>query len=188
MPIARQTLVDAKTIASDPIFAAEQTRQARDALMALSALYPGFSDWWSNKVEPGLQDGTRALLLEWRDDRVAGAAIVKDDGVEKKLCCLRVSPGFENGAGLGVRLFERAFEVLETTRPGLSVSEENRPAFERLFRHFGFEWESDHNGIYRPLKQESAFNGLALPEPVSPGESTPGIWTAPTHRAPRATR
>jgi hypothetical protein len=164
MSSLRQSIVDARAFASDPLLAREQTRAARESLVALSGLYPGFAAWWDRKVEPGLADGSRALLLEWRDGRLAGAAIVKDDGAEKKLCCLRVSPGFENAGGLGVRLFERAFEALGTDRPGLSVSEETRPAFERIFRHFGFEWHADRDGLYRPRRMESAFNGLELPD------------------------
>lgn len=139
-----------------------------DVLAHLSDLrdcYPSFDSWLREKVLPGLLLGERSILVEYRDDRLAGFAIVKDDGLEKKLCCLRVLDGFKKTHGMGVRLFERAFEELSTEKPLLSVAEERFPEFSRLFDHFGFEMTKAYDGHYRLGKVEYAFNGL-LESPV----------------------
>lgn len=122
--------------------------------------YPNFDDWMKEKVMPGLLLGERSILVEYRNDQLAGFAIVKDDGFEKKLCCLRVLDEFQNSRGMGVRLFERAFDELGTDKPLLSVSEERFADFARLFKHFGFQMAKAYEGIYRPGKIEYAFNGL----------------------------
>lgn len=134
-----------------------------DVLSNLSSLrdyYPEFDRWVETKVVPGLSAGERSLLLEYRQGEVAGFAILKNDGVEKKLCCLRVMEGFQNSAGLGIRLFERAFEELNTERPLLSVAEERLPVFQRIFNHFGFELSQEYRSKYRIGKVEYAFNGF----------------------------
>jgi len=134
-----------------------------DVLMHASSLrgcYPSFDHWIQNKVIPGLDQGERAILTEYRDGHLAGFAIVKDDGVEKKLCCLRVIDEFQKVRGLGVRLFERAFEELVSEKPLLSVAEEHLPAFARIFSYYGFQQSAEYTGRYRPEKTEYAFNGL----------------------------
>jgi hypothetical protein len=135
-------------------------------LSSLRDCYPEFDMWYSDKVVPGISSGHRSILLEYRRDQLAGFAILKDDGAEKKLCCLRVTENFQRSIGLGIRMFERAFEELGTEKPLLSVSEERLPAFQRIFDHFGFELSAVYDGRYRWGKVEFAFNGL-LDVPIS---------------------
>ncbi len=73
----------------------------------------------------------RTAILEMREGVVVGLLIVKHSEAEKKLCTLRVRPQCES-VGLDVRLFEAAFELLDTRRPLLSISEKARPKFARL--------------------------------------------------------
>jgi len=118
--------------------------------------YPNFEGWFFNQVVPEIKTGNRQLLIESRNDQVAGIAIV-NTGYEKKLCTLRVAEQFQN-RGLGIRLFERCFEVLETNKPFLTVSEEKLPEFQRVFDYYGFEMTSVKNDIYRKGKKEFYFN------------------------------
>jgi hypothetical protein len=113
----------------------------------------------SEKVLPGIAEGERSVLTEYRDGHLAALAIVKDDGLEKKLCCLRVLPGYQNLSGIGVRLFDRCFDVLGTDKPLLSVAEEQLPKFERLFKHYGFHEVQAYADYYRHGATEFAFNG-----------------------------
>jgi hypothetical protein len=126
----------------------------------LSGGYPDFNAWISGKVIPGLRVGDRTIITEYRDGELAGFAILKDDGWEKKLCCLRIQPEFQNGLGLGVRLFQRAFQELDTDKPLLSVAGERLPEFHRIFKYFGFELSQEYLGRYRKNSVEYAFNGL----------------------------
>lgn len=129
-----------------------------DALF-LRGSYPCFDSWLLRKVIPGIMQGERSLIIELRADRIAGFMILKHSKNERKLCTLRVRPDFES-RGIGVRLFNEAFEALQTTRPLLTVSETNAPKFEMLFRYFGFSKEATYENLYVPRVRELAFNGL----------------------------
>ncbi|MFV8671605.1 GNAT family N-acetyltransferase [Ralstonia pseudosolanacearum] len=157
-------IIDSVSLVRDP----EQTFGMLSEVLAhvqdLKDFYPSFDVWFSERVLPGLSTGDRSILVEYRQGGLAGLAILKDDGMEKKLCCLRVLPGFQNVHGLGVRMFQRAFESLETERPLLSVAEERRPTFQRLFDYFDFELAEEYPSAYRIGRSEFAFNGcLYLP-------------------------
>lgn len=108
---------------------------------------------------PGLASGERTIVVEERLGRAAGLVVLKHTHAERKLCTLRVRPEFEF-RGLGVRLFDTAFEVLETRHPLLSVSEVALPKFSKLFQHFGFACEAAYRGLYVPRVHELAYNGL----------------------------
>ena len=125
----------------------------------LKATYPFFNDWLTKKVVPGLCSGERTALIEYRESTPVGLLIVKHTVDEKKLCTLRVRPHFEC-KGLGVRLFETAFELLETDRPLLSVSENALSKFSKIFEHFGFSHDASYEGVYLPKVVEFSFNGV----------------------------
>lgn len=154
-------MIDAASLARDP----EQTSVVLSEVLThvhdLRDFYPNFDAWLTDHVLPGLSGGDRAILVEHRNGVLAGLAILKDDELEKKLCCLRVLPGFQD-TGLGYRMFEKAFDQLETRSPLLSVAEERLPAFRRLFDHFGFELAETHQGLYREGRMEFAFNGVLM--------------------------
>jgi hypothetical protein len=86
-----------------------------------------------------------------------------------------VRPDFES-KGIGVRLFEAAFDILGTERPLLSVSESSQPKFSRLFAHFGFAQEAVYEGRYLPSVQEIAYNGLLDFHPEQ-GDASVHIWS-----------
>lgn len=125
----------------------------------LRSRYPLFDEWFVTKVLPGIFTGERTLLIEKRGSLAVAFLILKHTDTEKKLCTLRVRPNFEN-KGLGIRLFETAFQLLGTEHPLLSVSEPIAPKFERIFKHFGFVQEAVYQGKYIPMVDEFAYNGL----------------------------
>lgn len=126
--------------------------------------YPLFDQWFSTKVQPGIYKGERTLLIERRGSMAVAFLILKHTDTEKKLCTLRVRPNFES-KGLGVRLFQTAFQLLGTDRPLLSVSEPVAPKFERIFKYFGFTQEAVYKGKYIPKVDELAYNGLLYQAP-----------------------
>lgn len=131
----------------------------KSSLFGLSDFYPQFDQWLKKKVLPGLIAGERSILLQYTCGRFSGLAIVKDDGLEKKLCCLRVLPEFQ-GSGAGLQLFERTFETLNNDMPLLSIAEEQKENFKRIFSYYGFELAKQYKNFYRPSKDELSFNGL----------------------------
>lgn len=152
-------VIDAVSLARDPETTSGVLAEVFAHVRDLKDVYPHFDAWLTDRVLPGLWSGDRSILVEHRDGMLAGLAILKDDGLEKKLCCLRVLRGFQDSRGLGVRLFDKALDILETQKPLLSVSEERLSAFERIFAHFGFEQVKRYEGLYRAGHSEISFNG-----------------------------
>lgn len=124
----------------------------------LNYFYPSFSSWFNTKVLPNIATGERTILTEYRNGELAGLAILKDSETEKKLCCLRVFERYQSSI-MGIRLFEKSFEILNTSLPLLSVSEEQLSSFQRVFNYFGFSLEATLEGYYRPNKREFVYNG-----------------------------
>jgi ribosomal protein S18 acetylase RimI-like enzyme len=157
----RAVLIDAASIATTPQLVPWCRQLIRADLNFFAGLYPGFANWFDRQVVPGLTNGERTILIEQRYGETAGLLILKNSVHERKICTLRVRDHFQN-RGLGVRLFEKAFAILGTTAPLLSASQENLQAFDRLFRYFGFRFEREYEGLYRPYRSEFSFNGLLV--------------------------
>lgn len=157
-----KVFISHSTIASDPERMMQFVRAISDDMIFLRESYPSFDDWLLGKVIPGIYAGERTAVVELRDSAMAGLLIVKHSNTEKKLCTLRVRPDFES-SGIGVRLFETAFDLLQTDRPLLSVSEPSMPKFSRLFTHFGFSKEAIYGGRYLPHVDEFSYNGHLEP-------------------------
>ncbi len=155
-------LLTKTSLAASPMLLDEALKIISDDAVFLRASYPRFDEWFASKVIPGIYAGERTLLVEVRDSAAVGLLILKHTDDEKKLCTLRIRPHYES-KGLGVRMFQTAFELLETERPLLSISKPSISKFERLFNYFGFEQEAMYQGRYMPNVYELAYNGLLEP-------------------------
>ena len=120
--------------------------------------YPSFDMWYFQKVIPEIRSGKREILSEVRDGKIVAIAILKNTSQEKKICTVRVSEEFKN-KGLGIRLFQKAFKILQTDKPFLTVSEEKLPDFQKIFDYFKFEQTAVLENYYREGKKEYIFNG-----------------------------
>lgn len=168
------TQIDNKSILGQP----ELLSKFMDAISSdaefLRGSYPNFDRWIVQKVIPGIFDGNRTVMLEERSGAIVGLLILKHTSDERKICTLRVKPEYEN-RGLGVKLFEKSFEILEVETPLLSVSEVSLPKFERIFKHFGFIFERSYLGMYLPKVHEFAFNGILVTGEVEEVKSKSGL-------------
>lgn len=126
-------------------------------LLPLSADYPEIRHWYLSKVVPDLRVGQRILLPVRRSGVLVGLGIAKNDGVERKICTVRVLPTYEN-KGIGVRIFDKLLHWVGTDRPNLTVSQGNLPKFRRLFDYYGFSETSAIEGLYQPKSWEFGFN------------------------------
>lgn len=133
----------------------------QDDLLFFQSIYPEFFVWFEGKVLPGLFNAERSILIEERNNEIAGFAILKHTYSESKICTLRVRDTYEN-SGIGIKLFEQSFDLLETSSPLLSVSDEMYPKFNKIFKYFGFSHEETYPEIYRPNVAELSFNGALL--------------------------
>lgn len=125
----------------------------------LKLSYPTFNHWYATRVVPGILNGSRSFVIEIRDGKFAGVAILKDTSIEKKICTISVSEEYK-AKGLGFRLFEKSMRRLDTDRPLATVSEDRMPEFEKIFRHLNYECSAEYQGLYLPQKSEFSFNGI----------------------------
>lgn len=130
--------------------------EAYAALAHLSGFYPGFKDWYWNKVVPGLGE-TRNLDIARRDGRIVAVCISKKTELERKVCTLWVSPS-HRGTGLGVRMLMDAMAWLGTTKPALTVCEERYLSFASILKGLGFPPPRAVVDLYRPGKIEYLYN------------------------------
>lgn len=121
-----------------------------------SVYYPQFDTWYFQKVIPDLVLGRRKIITETREGNIVGTAIVKLSE-ELKLSTLKVNDHYEN-RGIGLKLFEKSFELLDTNKPFLTVSEERLPLFQKIFKYYDFELTSVCKDVYRAGKREFFFN------------------------------
>ena len=152
-------LVNKDSVSRDQHLIAQSLRLISADADFLRCSYPHFDNWLTSKVLPGIHTGERTLLLELRESSVVGLLILKHTSTEKKLCTLRVRPHYES-KGLGVRLFQSAFTILNTERPLLSVAQPAETKFHRLFAYFGFTKQAVYEGRYTPNVNELAYNGF----------------------------
>lgn len=125
-------------------------------LQSAETYYPGFTEWYYQKVLPDVICGEREIITEIRDSQIVGISIIKNN-YEKKLSTLKVMDSYQN-KGLGLKLFEKSFEKLETEKPFLTVSEEKLHEFKKVFNYYGFKLTSIHDDLYRKSKKEYFFN------------------------------
>lgn len=126
-------------------------------LKSAELYYPNFKDWYYSKVVPDILLNNRSLLIEQRQKDIAGIAIIKNTIQEKKLCTLKIIDHYQN-RGIGLKLFEKTFEALETTKPLLTVSEEKMVEFQKIFKYYDFKLTSIKKDLYRTGKVEFIFN------------------------------
>ncbi|RDU74583.1 GNAT family N-acetyltransferase [Helicobacter anseris] len=119
--------------------------------------YPNFDLWYFTNVLPSLLRKEKQILTIKDEKNLKGVAIVKNTPEEKKICTLRVIEKYQN-RGIGIKLFEKSFEALQTRTPLLSVSEEKYPDFKKIFDYYGFKLTSIKKDYYRIGIQEYFFN------------------------------
>ena len=67
-------------------------------------------------------------------------------------------PEFQN-KGIGIKLFQKSFDALETEKPLLSVSERKLSEFEKIFNYFGFVQTEKYSDLYKKNMIEISYNG-----------------------------
>ena len=138
--------------------------------------YDGHWDWLQYKFFPGLKEGKRgySFAVDYDSTQVittkkdiipahtlAGCALLKDEPEEKKLCCLFVDPNYR-GQKIASKLIENSFELLNTTKPLMTVSQQNLGMLQKLIDRYGFELTSVKESVYKPGIKEYYYNeGLA---------------------------
>lgn len=126
-------------------------------LQLMSADYPDITNWYLNKVMPGLCSGTRKIVQVRQNDELVAIGIGKKISSEAKICTVRVSPEYV-GRGFGRKIFDNLIEWLGVAHPFITVGESKLPCFEKIFTNYGFKLTSARNGLYVPNRVELFFN------------------------------
>ena len=112
------------------------------------------------------ESSERSTVLTRREDEVEerypllnelGSSIAN----ERKICCLRVLPEYQN-LGIGVKLFIRSMERLETDKPLLSISSNNLNRFKNIMDYFNFKQYQHYPDLYRKNSEEISYNGYLV--------------------------
>lgn len=137
--------------------------QIRKFVKKLVFEYTDFRKWFLKLFQNGavLKEGREILLCEC-DYQLAGIAILKNDGNEKKICTLRVAKTFQRN-GIGQNLMELSFEWLNEDKPLITIHDSKRREFKKLFERYDFQLEEERKGYYRLFSTELVYNGV-LPE------------------------
>lgn len=109
--------------------------------------------------EDGVEE--RYPLLNELGSSIAIEQSETPSGNERKICCLRVLPEYQN-LGIGVKLFIRSMERLETDKPLLSISGNNLDRFKNIMDYFNFEQYQHYPDLYRKNSEEISYNGYLV--------------------------
>lgn len=123
--------------------------------ISLKELYPKYSNWYMNEVVPGLTDGSYEIVICTANKNVAGIAILKKHENEKKICTFFIVQKFKKSK-IKEKLLKKCFEILNTTKPLISISESEIDIFEKLI--VKYEWKQTEV-FYNDKYKEFVFNG-----------------------------
>lgn len=140
-------------------FNLEKTEAILDTLKPLEIEYPNFAAWYRKTVCDGLKNKTRSILLAYDDEqKIAGISILKNFP-EKKLCTFFVVAEFRH-CGIGTEMMKKSIEILGTTSPIITVSENHIAEFKALLQNFGFKEFHRYQNYYREGQDEISYNGF----------------------------
>lgn len=126
--------------------------------------YPNFENWFIEKVVPMVgENNQREVIISLTEIgtnkiEVTGIAVLNKTFNESKICLLKVNELYR-GMGIGISLFRKSFEYLETQKPLITVSEDNLYYFKDIFSKLKFDNTSIIDNYYVNGKKEYVFNG-----------------------------
>lgn len=107
------------------------------------------------------ESNERSTLLNEPGSSIAIERSETPSGNERKICCLRVLPEYQN-RGIGVKLFIRSMDRLETDKPLLSISSNNLNRFKNIMDYFNFKQYQHYPDLYRKNSEEISYNGYLI--------------------------
>ena len=132
-------------------------------ITCLESIYPGFRQWYLQRVVPGLADGSRLIVADVLDGGLAGIAIAKRTCGERKLCTLWRNPRLGRDATVA-ELLTGTTSWLGPRRPTFTVPVDRihrlRPVLNEMQAGSGVPLGT----LYRPGVSEMLFNASGMPE------------------------
>lgn len=125
-------------------------------LSDICCMYPHFEEWLDKVLEEA-PSRERCILLDVEGNEIRGIAILKNTGDERKICTLRVNDKFKR-QGIGEALLKESYRILGTTRPLMTVNEDNISEYRRFLTRNGARLVSEVTSLYYCGKKEYFFN------------------------------
>lgn len=129
----------------------------RSFLGEVAPLYPNFDAWFNFKFCRNLASGQRKVAIAHDGNQILGAALLKKDAHESKICTFYISPEYR-GLSIGDELMDLALVTLNDSDTIITVCSERKDELTPLLSSHGFEVISSHDGLYRDLSTEYVFN------------------------------
>jgi hypothetical protein len=107
------------------------------------------------------ESNERSTVLNEPGSSIAIEQSETPSGNERKICCLRVLPEYQN-RGIGVKLFIRSMDRLETDKPLLSISSNNLNRFKNIMDYLNFKQYQHYPDLYRKNSEEISYNGYLI--------------------------
>ncbi len=124
--------------------------------------YPKHKSWFYQKHMPETfnQDSGRDIIFVYdKQKNIYGTSFIKEDDEEKKICTLFVDEK-ARGIGVGTKLVEKSMEILDTTKPMITIAEYKLPMFKGLIEKYGWEKTEEVTGLYNDRYKELVYNGF----------------------------
>ena len=93
--------------------------------------YPNIFKWYHNKFLKEILQGTRSIVAYYIANDIAGVSLLKKSITENKICTIYV---WENSRdnGIGKTLFQKSFEVLNDSKPVITIPERRMDEFQKI--------------------------------------------------------
>jgi hypothetical protein len=130
-----------------------------DFLASMTTSYPNIEQWFLLKVVPGLNEGSRYIVIVEEKEKIVAIGIAKREDGEKKICTIRVDTEYL-GRGYATLLFENMFDWLGTRTPLITVEAEKVFEFKKIFEKYKFTLTSIKYGAYRLGRAEYIYNEI----------------------------
>lgn len=125
----------------------------RAFLVDVSGFYPNFDGWLNFKFCRNLASGQRKIILAHNGNEIIGAALLKSDNLESKICTFYVDPAFR-GMNIGSKLMDLSISTLDNPNTFITVCDERKSELAPLLSSRGFTLERSVDGLYHSHSSE----------------------------------
>ena len=126
----------------------------------LCRYYPKHREWYYQKQIPETLNSNKRNILFIRDEdkNIIAISCLKKDDTEQKLCTVYISQEYRN-KGIGKYLIKESMDWLGTTKPFITIAEDNIASFIPFIKKYNWELVEVLTGIYNDFSHELCFNG-----------------------------
>jgi Uncharacterized conserved protein len=126
--------------------------------------YPNRFAWFCSKVLPDIHTGKREIIACYVDGKIAGTAILKKDGKERKICTFYLKEEFRERRVADQFAWE-CFGWLGTRKPLMTIPEHRRSWLNFMIELHGWKLYETLENYYNDHSSELVYNGtLATPK------------------------